>query len=86
MEIKPGENPTTIWGRWVVTLIAVVATNVGTMAYMSGTYTKQIENNVLKIQDLERAVREAPTRNEWSDIKGDLKEIKADIKELNRRK
>jgi uncharacterized ion transporter superfamily protein YfcC len=72
--------------RWVVTLAMVVIANVATVSWMSGQYSRMIENNSTRLTVLEQKLQESPSREAWSEMKLDIREIKADVKELNKRK
>lgn len=85
-EVSNTDSSTSVWTRWVITVVTVIVVNVGTVAWLSGQYSRQIENNTNRVTIMEQQLRDYPTRESFNDIKADIREIKADVKELNKRK
>lgn len=73
----------TVWVRWGGTIAIVIIVNFMSAAYFMGGTENKVQQNDKRITNLES---DRVTREQFNELKIDLKEIKSDVKELGKRK
>jgi hypothetical protein len=65
--------------RWILGVAVLIAVNFASVSYYAGGYSRDIETNRNTINSLEL---NTVNKDQFNELKSDLKEIRSDIKEL----
>ena len=71
------------WIRWFVTIAIIVVANAATAAWWVSASSAKIDRNEQRILKLEN---DGVTKDQFMELKSDLKDVRTDVKELLRQR
>lgn len=85
MESSPPESGITV-KHWLIPVIIAIVVNGAIIAYSAGQTTNRIDNLQQAVQQNSRINEQQVNKNEFEDMKADVKEIRQDVKHLLEKK